>query len=255
MSTVINRFELRLPQFRRPEILLVAGSLLLTFWSILMAVTALCTGFRMRRLYSEVLAKWLGEAGLALCGIRLERHGSQPQGGTQTIYLANHTSTLDLFILLALGLPETRFFLKRKYRLAPPLAIIGSLLGVFFTPPQTHRHKRVRCFQHAEDVLRRTGDSVFLSPEGTRITSGEIGPFNKGAFHLATNLRAPIVPIFIAIPKSINPGRGFAARTGVVHVYFQPAVSTADWKLDDLDKNKTAIRDQFVALNRSLQLQ
>jgi 1-acyl-sn-glycerol-3-phosphate acyltransferase len=209
----------------------------------------------MRRLYSEVLGKWLGQAGLSLCGIRLKLHGPRPCAGTQTIYLANHTSTLDLFILLALGLPQTRFFLKRKYRMAPPLAIIGYLLGVFFTPPQTDRNKRVQCFQHAERVLRQTGDSVFLSPEGTRITSGEIGPFNKGAFHLATNLHSPIVPIFIAIPKDINPGRGFSVRAGVVHVHFQPAVSTDGWKLDDLERNKTAIRAQFLALNRSLRLQ
>jgi 1-acyl-sn-glycerol-3-phosphate acyltransferase len=255
MSTVIHRSEIRFPRLRRPEILLMAGSLLLTFWAGFMLLVALCTAFRMRRLYSEVLGKWLGQAGLALCGIRLERHGPQARSGVQTVYLANHTSTLDLFILLALGLPQTRFFLKRKYRLAPPFAIIGSLLGVFFTPPQTYRHKRVQCFRHAEDVLRRTGDSVFLSPEGTRVTSGEIGPFNKGAFHLATNLHAPIVPIFISIPKSINPGRGFAAQPGVVHVYFQPAISTSGWTLDDLDKNKTVVRDEFVALNRSLRPQ
>jgi len=236
-------------------VLLLTGSVLLTFWSVFMLVVAVCTGFQMRRLYSEVLGRWLGLAGLTLCGIRLERHGPQPPRGLQTIYLANHTSTLDLFILLALGLPHTRFFLKRKYRLAPPFAIMGSLLGVFFTPPQSHRDKRVQCFQEAEDVLRRTGDSVFLSPEGTRITTGQIGPFNKGAFHLATNLHAPIVPIFIAIPRSINPGRGFAAQSGVIHVHFQPAVSTLSWKLDDLETNKIAIRDQFVVLNGSLQLQ
>ena len=58
----------------------------------------------------------------------------------------------------------------------------------------------MRCFQAAERVLRRTGDSVYLSPEGTRITGGTIGHFNKGTFHLATDLRVPIVPLFIDIP-------------------------------------------------------
>jgi 1-acyl-sn-glycerol-3-phosphate acyltransferase len=215
----------------------------------------LCTGFQVRRFYAEVMARWLGEAVLKLCGIRIERHGTMPVAGAQTIFVANHTSTLDLFILLSLGLPRTRFFLKRKYRLIPPLAVIGYLVGVFFTPPQTDRARRVRCFENAESVLRRTGDSVFLSPEGTRITSGEIGPFNKGAFHLATNLRAPLVPIFISIPKNINPGRGFAALPGTVHVYFQPAISTADWQLDDVETNKTVVRNQFVQLNAAISLQ
>ena len=159
-----------------------------------------------------------------------------------------------MFILLSLGLPRTRFFLKRKYRLIPPLAIIGHVVGVFFTPPQTQRLKRVRCFQNAERVLRNTGDSVFLSPEGTRITSGEIGPFNKGAFHLATNLRSPIIPIFIAIPKGINPGRGFSVKPGVVDVYFQAPIATTEWKLQDLQQNKTAIRNHFAEWNTRLRV-
>jgi 1-acyl-sn-glycerol-3-phosphate acyltransferase len=235
----------------RPYLLLLAGSLLLTVWAAVMLIVAVCTGFRMRRFYSEVMGRWLGNAALTLCGVGLKRHGPVPVSNRPVVFVANHTSTLDLFILLALGLPRTRFFLKRKYRLVPPLGVIGYLVGVFFTPPQTNRANRVRCFQHAESVLRKTGDSVFLSPEGTRITSGEIGPFNKGAVHLATNLKAPIVPIFISIPKNINPGRGFAALPGEVHVSFQAAIPTADWKLSDLEKNKNMVRDRFVALNDS----
>ncbi|OLD69043.1 MAG: hypothetical protein AUG08_01980 [Acidobacteria bacterium 13_1_20CM_2_55_15] len=243
------------PQQRwRPYFLLVASSVLLTFCAAVMFLVALFTGFQLRRFYSEVLGRRLGKAVLTLCGVRIEQHGPAPLPNIQTIFIANHTSTLDVFILLALGLPRTRFFLKRKYRLIPPLAVISYLVGVFFTPPQTNRAKRVRCFQHAEDVLRRTGDSVFLSPEGTRITSGQIGPFNKGAFHLATALRAPIVPIFIVIPRNINPGRGFAALPGVVHVYFQSPIPTTDWKLSDLDRNKTAVRDYFAGLNVTLGL-
>ncbi len=238
----------------RPYFLLIASSVLLTFWAAVMFLVALFTGFQLRRFYTEVLGRSLGKAVLTLCRVRIERHGPDPVADSQTIFIANHTSTLDVFILLALGLPRTRFFLKRKYRLIPPLAVIGYLVGVFFTPPQTNRAKRVRCFQHAEDVLRRTGDSVFLSPEGTRITSGQIGPFNKGAFHLATDLQASIVPIFIVIPRNINPGRGFAALPGVVHVYFQSPIPTTDWKLSELDRNKIAVRDYFAGLNETLGL-
>jgi len=236
----------------RPYFLLPSVVTLLSVGAGVMCIVALCTGFRMRRLYAEVIGRSLGRAALWICGVRLRIHGPNPESETQTIFLANHTSTLDAFILLALGLPRARFFLKGKYRLVPPLAVIGYLLGVFFTPPQTDRSKRVRCFQRAERVLRRTGDSVFLSPEGTRITTGEIGVFNKGAFHLATNLHAPIVPIFIAIPRNINPGRGFAAMPGVVDVYFQPPIATREWKIEDLDKNRAAVRNCFTDLNARL---
>src|SRR5207244_2531814 len=89
----------------RARFLLAAASLLLTFTALAMFLVALCTAFRMRRFYSEVLGRWLGRTVLALCGTRLEVHQTQPLPETQTIYIANHTSTLDVFILLALGLP------------------------------------------------------------------------------------------------------------------------------------------------------
>ena len=92
------------------------------------------------------------------------------------------------------------------------------MMGTFFTVPQDRPAERTRIFKRAERILRRTGESVYLSPEGARITTGEIGHFNKGAFHLATNLRVPIVPFFIAIPPDVDPGRGIAARPGVIDV-------------------------------------
>lgn len=237
----------------------IAACLMLTLAATVMFIVAVFTGFRMRRLYAECLARRLGQAVLAICGIQLEVHNSTAlkafREERQVVYVANHTSTLDVFILLSLGLPRTRFFLSGKYRVIPPLAIIGYLVGVFFTTPQSDRPGRIRCFQNAERVLRRTGDSVFLSPEGTRVTSGEIGPFNKGAFHLVTNLKVPLVPIFIAIPRHINPGRGWAARSGTVHVYLSSPISTDGWELRDLDRNRARVRDLYVEMNSRWRLE
>ena len=81
---------------------------------------------------------------------------------------------------------------------------------------------------------------------------GGISRFNRGAFHLATNLKAPIVPIFIAIPPHINPGRGYGLLPGVVRVYINPPIPTADWKLEDLEQNKEIVRDLYVDWNRRL---
>ena len=136
--------------------------------------------------------------------------------------------------------------MKRSFLLVPPLGLMSWLTGTFFTPPQSMPEKRIRCFQAVERTLRRTGESVFLSPEGTRVTTGEIGPFNKGTFHLATNLKAPIVPLFIDIPSEIHPGKGFRAPPGTVHVHVHAPVSTETWRLEELEANKAAVRERFV---------
>ena len=226
-----------------------ASTTLITLFALAMLVVSLLTLFRARRFSSEVLGKWLGRAVLRVSGVALVVHRSLPWPRDQAVYVANHTSTLDAFILLAMGIPRARFFLYGLYRKVPPIALIGASIGIFFTPSQSDRNARVRCFQNAERILRRTGDSVFLSPEGMRVTTGEIGAFNKGAFHLATSLGAPIVPLYIAIPGHINPGTGSNVGRGTVEVYVQPAIPTLDWRLEDLEQHKAEVREIFIRLN------
>jgi 1-acyl-sn-glycerol-3-phosphate acyltransferase len=101
-------------------------------------------------------------------------------------------------------------------------------------------------------VLRRTGESVYLSPEGERVVTGKIGHFNKGAFHLATALHAPIVPMYIRIPREIDPGTGLAARAGSVDVFIGEAVETISWRVEDVESNRDRMRELFVDWHRRL---
>lgn len=230
----------------RPRVLGTIAGLTMTAVACLLAPLGIVTAFRARRLYAGI-ARVTAGAVLRLYGIRLIVMSARPFPRRQTIYISNHTSTLDLFVLAALGLPRCRFFLSGFLRKYIPLGVVAWMMGTFFTVPQDRPDERRRIFANAERVLRRTGESVYLSPEGARITSGEIGHFNKGAFHLATALHAPIVPLYFAIPRAIDPGRGFDARPGTVTVHVLPTIDTRDWTLTDLDRNVASVRAVFVA--------
>jgi 1-acyl-sn-glycerol-3-phosphate acyltransferase len=243
---------LKPPDSYRAVFLALATLLLITLTAAVMSVVGLVTLFRARRLYTEVMARGLARAVLWLWGIRVVVHSDRPFPETQTIYISNHPSTIDVFLLVALGLPRTRFFWTGFFRKLVPLGVISTMMGTFHTPSQDDRAKRVSCFQRADRILRRSGDSVYLSPEGQRITTGRIGHFNKGAFHLATSLGVPILPLYIDIPPEIDPGKGYAARPGTVHVHVLPEISTAGWRLEDLERNRDAVRDRFVAFQRAL---
>jgi 1-acyl-sn-glycerol-3-phosphate acyltransferase len=212
---------------------------------------AALTLFRARR-FSAAVATRVARLVLGIWGIRVIVHQAAPFPRQQTVYISNHTSTLDLFILVALGLPNTRFFLSGFVRKYVPLGIIAYLMGTFFTVPQHRPSHRRRIFQRADRILRRTRESVYLSPEGGRIRTGEIGRFNKGAFHLATSLKAPIVPMYFHIPSTVDPGMGFSAGTGSVHVYVKQAIRTDDWRLEELDQNRERVRDLFVQWHQEI---
>jgi 1-acyl-sn-glycerol-3-phosphate acyltransferase len=216
-----------------------------------MVPIGILTLFRARRLYAAC-ATGISRAILRLYGIRMSVHGAPPWPSGQTVYVSNHTSTLDIFILVALGLPNTRFFLSGFLRKILPLGIISSMMGTFFTVPQSNPAERARIFARAARILKATRESVYLSPEGERVTTGTVGHFNKGAFHLATDLHAPIVPMFLQIPPDVDPKRGLDARPGTVHVYVLPAVDTRGWVLDDVMANKERVRELLVRFQEAL---
>ncbi len=225
------------------------SAVLITVVALALVPIACLTLFRTRRLYARV-AILTARAVLRLWGLRLVVHRDEPFPAGQVVYVSNHSSTIDLFVLVALGLPNTRFFLAGSLRKVAPLAFVARLMGTFFTAPQSRPAERVRMFRWADRTLRLTGESVYLSPEGARITTGEIGHFNKGAFHLATSLGAPIVPLYLEIPPAMDPGRGYDARPGIVRVHIKKQIDTTSWRLDDLAANTAAVRREFIRWHR-----
>ena len=241
----------REPRVFRARALAVSAGLMICAGAAFMVPLGIVTAFRARRLYAAC-ATGISRAVLRLYGVRMQIHGAPPWPSGQTIYVSNHTSTLDIFILVALGLPNTRFFLSGFLRKIVPLGVISTMMGTFFTVPQSNPAERARIFARAGRALKRTRESVYLSPEGERITTGTVGHFNKGAFHLATDLHAPIVPMFLYIPPEVDPKRGLDARPGTVHVYVLPAVDTRAWVLADLLRNKEHVRDLLVRFQETL---
>ena len=227
---------------------IAASMAVMSVGAIVMLCAAALTGFRLRRFYSERIAGPIGKLLLAIFGVRFVVHASE----RQVVYISNHTSTIDMFVLIALGLPNARFFLSGFLRKLLPLGVIGYLIGIFWTVPQDYPQRRRAIFMRATRVLARTGESVYLSPEGERVTSGRIGHFNKGAFHLATALRAPIVPLFIAIPRTIDPGKGLHARPGTVHVHVGAPVDTLHWRIEDVERNRDAMRRYYERWHEAL---
>jgi len=222
---------------------------IMTAGALLMLAVAIPTLFMARRLYAEGIGRWIGAASLRLWGVRYRLRECAPRPKGQLVYISNHTSTLDIFILIALALPRTRFFLSGFLRKLVPIGIIGTLIRIFWTVPQEFPERRREIFKRADRILRETGDSVYLSPEGMRVTTGEIGAFNKGSFHLATSLHAQIVPIYIAIPREIDPGMGYDAKPGSTDIFFLPPIDTSAWRLDDLERNRDSVRELFVRVH------
>ena len=241
----------RQPARVRAWFLAIVSGLVVSAGALVIVPIGLVTGFQARRLYAAC-ARSISRIVLRIHGIGLVVHRADRLPRSQTVFVSNHRSTLDLFLLVALGLPNCRFFMSGFLRKFIPLGVFSWMMGTFFTVPQDRPLERRRIFERAELVLQRTGESVYLSPEGGRIRTEDLGPFNKGAFHLATSLRVPIVPLYIRIPPSVDPGFGYDARPGTVDIFVLPAIDTTDWTLEHLIANKERVRNVLVSAHREL---
>ena len=111
------------------------------------------------------------------------------------LYMFNHASMLDTLIMIAI-IPEYTMAIGKAEQFDVP--IWGTLIKRWGAVP-IHRKDLQRAIQQLEAVSNalRQGDSLLISPEGTRSPDGRLLAFKKGPFHVALSQPTPIVPVAI----------------------------------------------------------
>jgi putative phosphoserine phosphatase / 1-acylglycerol-3-phosphate O-acyltransferase len=92
----------------------------------------------------------------------------------------------------------------------------------------------------------RGGLSVAVAPEGTRSYTPEVGPFKKGAFHIAMQAGVPVIPVVIRNAGEICRRNAMVARPGTVDVAILDPIDVSAWDPGDLDDKVAEVRRLFV---------
>lgn len=171
------------------------------------------------------------------------QHGKPVKGSV--IYTINHSSTLDLVTMIALGLPHIRFVAKWELQYNPLFFIVGHLTGQVFIQRQKSE-KAIRKLKNTYDRLRRDNLSIMVAPEGSRKHPGIIGPFKKGAFHMAIDLGFPIVPIYFEGNQELSLGSSLLSKGGTINAHIHPPIDTSDWKKETLDQHIAEVRGMYL---------
>ncbi len=201
----------------------------------ILAIPLLIVSFgRLRDPLVQYVGGFLGWVVLATIGVRLDITDLRTNPRRPMLYISNHSSTLDMFVILALGLKKTRFVAKHELQYNPFFFIIGRLTGQVFLQRQD-REKAMRALDQALIDIREQGLSLYMAPEGTRKHEGVIGPFKKGAFHMALNTGYPICPIFIDGASKLAHGGSLVSRAGVLRVTLNEEIDTSRYGKEDVD--------------------
>jgi len=184
----------------------------------------------------EFLQAYVAKTFLSILGIKVVVSNKEnvPRDAP-VVFMYNHTSNLDLFTLVGWSPICPSFIYKKELLwLCPPLGIIGLFYG--HVPIDRQQPKSaIKCLDKAVKEMKECGKSIAISPEGTRSFNGELGPFKKGAFHIAIQAEAYVVPTLLTNNFSVWPRTQLFPRQGTVGIKFlQPIRAKKSMNVDDL---------------------
>ncbi|MBL7715801.1 MAG: 1-acyl-sn-glycerol-3-phosphate acyltransferase [Bdellovibrionales bacterium] len=201
---------------------------------------------RLRRWNAEVLTPFFGKWILKLIGIEAVLPDSSQIPAGPVMYIFNHNSFLDIFLLPMLKLPNTVPLLSTRTRKIIPLYLANLGMGAKFIPFKDRPEARLGFLKALSKWLERKEASLVCAPEGVHRFRHGIGKFNRGIFHAAMESRTTIAPLFFKIPKESNPLETHSFRNGRVEVSVLPPISTANWTVETLDEEIQRIRNIYV---------
>lgn len=180
---------------------------------------------------------------LALAGISVRvQHEERLWSHRPAVFVANHQSALDIPVVGSLLAEDFTIVAKKEARW-DPRAMIGSLV---IDPAFIDRSNSASARATLDTVVERirSGTSLMIFPEGTRSATPTLGPFRKGAFHLAAQAGVPVVPIVLRNTGQLMRRNSLVLHPGVVDVcVLEPET---DWDPHDLGERIAALRQRYV---------
>lgn len=179
-------------------------------------------------IYAKKWAKKL----LIISGVKLKVIDYQLIDENQSyIFIANHSSLMDIPVLLATLPGDCRIIYKKELESIPVFGYglkKSSFIGIEREDPR----KAMQSIQKAIEILKQ-GASIIIFPEGTRNKQGTLSEFKRGAFLIAEKSTLPIVPLVIKGTDKILKNGSLKLCSGEVEMIFKPLINTKD-----MDKNE-----------------
>jgi len=160
------------------------------------------------------------------------------------VFIFNHRNNFDAAMTAALVRDNWTGVAKKELEKDPITGTLGKLLDTAFIDREDPQ-SAVESLHKIEELASR-GLSVLVAPEGTRVDTGEVGLFKKGAFRIAMSAGIPIVPIVIRNAEQVAARDASTLHPGTVDIAVFPPIPTADWKTRTLPRRIAAVRRLYV---------
>jgi 1-acyl-sn-glycerol-3-phosphate acyltransferase len=200
-----------------------------------------------RRLWLYPLALWGAKTWLRACGARVEVSGRENlKDGESYVFISNHRSYLDTATLFRYTGKRMGLVAKRELLKVPVLGQGMHFVNIISIDRSNPERAR-RSMEKARQVVEN-GFSFGVFAEGTRAMPGELLPFKKGAFHLAIQTNARVVPVAIKNTDWMMGKKTGVAYSGTIEMALLPPIETAGRDVGELlRETRGAIAKELAA--------
>ncbi len=178
---------------------------------------------------------------LFFAGVKVELQGEADavKPDTPYVFMANHQSAFDIFVLLA-GLPVPFRWVAKEELFKIPIFGPSMRRAGYIPINRDNPRDAIKSLNEAAQKIR-DGVSVIVFPEGTRSEDGKLLPFKNGGFVLAIKSQAPIVPTALIGTFEIKPRGRFWVHPRTAFIRFGHPVETKGLKTRDKEDLKARI--------------
>jgi 1-acyl-sn-glycerol-3-phosphate acyltransferase len=182
---------------------------------------------------------------LGLAGIHLNVSGGEHLWSHRpAVFIFNHQSILDGYVIANLVRADMTGVAKKEVASQPGFGQFAKLAHMAFVDRSNGTQAKAALAPVVERL--REGYSIAIAPEGTRSVTRTVGPFKKGAFHMAMQGGVPIVPVVMRNTGELLWRGSKVMRPGTVDVRVLEPISVEGWTRATLNARVAEVRQLFV---------
>ena len=172
------------------------------------------------------LSKYFSGGVLWLSGIKLDVKGLENFDRNKTyVFVSNHSSQYDIVTLQKI-IPNRMAMIFKKELAKIPFFGWQLKMGPYVMIDRENYEKAMKSIEEAKEKMQKQNISIVVFAEGTRSKTGEIQPFKRGAFRLATKVGYPIIPTTILGSNKIMPKGTYKLKRGTIKVHFDKPITS-----------------------------
>jgi 1-acyl-sn-glycerol-3-phosphate acyltransferase len=168
--------------------------------------------------------------GNRIAGIKVRVTGIENIPASACIFAANHISNVDPLAFVPAIPRRVSILVKKELYRVPILA--AAMRGAEFVPVDRKDAEAAAASVDRAVQIFQKGVSFAIYPEGTRSPDGRLRPFKRGAFVMAIQTGAPIVPVSISGAQHLMRRGDWTIHPGDVTVHFGAPIDASPYAME-----------------------